>query len=81
MRVWYENSCIFGLSEFVSVCVERDKKNFEKMDFCSYTPAHFTQSRSVAAGAKHLLRSSAAGAFYQPRITLIARNFFVFGVA
>ncbi len=26
-------------------------------------------------------RFLAAGAFYQPRITLIARNFFVFGVA
>ena len=26
--------------KFVSACVERDKKNFEKMDFCSYPPAH-----------------------------------------
>ena len=26
--------------KFVSVCVERDKKNFEKMDFCAQLPVH-----------------------------------------
>jgi len=28
--------------KFVSAYVERDKKNFEKMDFCAQLPARFT---------------------------------------
>jgi hypothetical protein len=29
-----------GWYKFVTACVEGDKKNFEKMDFCAQTPAH-----------------------------------------
>jgi hypothetical protein len=29
----------FGWYKFVNAYVEGDKKNFEKMDFCSYPPA------------------------------------------
>jgi len=42
LRVWYEKGGFFGGNKFVSAYVERDKKKFEKMDFCSYPPAHFT---------------------------------------
>ncbi len=32
-----------GWSKFVSACVERDKKNYEKMVFCWYPPAHLIE--------------------------------------
>jgi len=37
MRIWLKIRVFFGLSEFVSACVERDKKNLKKFDFWSYT--------------------------------------------
>jgi len=34
LRIWSKIRVFLGLVKFVSACVERDKKKFEKMDFC-----------------------------------------------
>ena len=36
LRIWLKIRVFLVMVKFVSACVERDKKNFEKMDFCSY---------------------------------------------
>jgi len=38
-----EKRGIFGWSKFVSLYVERDKKNFEKMDFCLWLYAEMIE--------------------------------------
>jgi len=40
----------FGWYKFVNAYVEGDKKNFEKMDFCSYPPAFLIDLAPLAAG-------------------------------
>jgi len=35
-----KNRVFLGWSKFVTAYVERDKKDFEKMDFCAQLPAH-----------------------------------------
>jgi len=39
LRKWSEKRGFFGGKKQVNTCMERDKKNLEKMDFCSYLPA------------------------------------------
>jgi hypothetical protein len=39
----------FGWYKFVNAYVEGDKKNFEKMDSCSYPPAHLIENLTQIA--------------------------------
>jgi len=34
----------FAMVKFVSACVERDKKNFKKFDFCAQLPAFLIEN-------------------------------------
>jgi hypothetical protein len=45
-----EKPWIFGLSEFVSACVERDKKNFKKFVFCAQTHAQMIEIPRLRSG-------------------------------
>jgi len=44
LRIWSKNPVLFRLSEFVSACVERDKKNFGFLDFCAQLPAFLIEN-------------------------------------
>jgi len=40
MRIWSRKAGFSEWYKFVNTYMERDKKKYEKMDFCSYPPAH-----------------------------------------
>ena len=49
LRIWSKIRVFLGWSKFVSVYVERDKKNFKKFDFCTCPPADLIDFSSLVA--------------------------------
>jgi hypothetical protein len=45
-----EKRGFFGGNKFVSACVERDKKDFEKMDFCAQLPTFLIENLTRITG-------------------------------